>query len=213
MAGWDGGPSETGMAYDIYAPLWGLLDLGALVSCDFAPPSADSFTRYVTSRRTQVDRLLDLVRALGDFHPETIGIFEKQGGWGNDSRREPEAVLAALLLSAGFLERHPVDPGDTTTIRRLARAAIDRQLVNLLDALVGVAQVRSRDVASACADVLEALAIACSLVERNVPGTVADTVRSWRTFVLPDVLRPGSPTSDATKDRLRDILHRLERLV
>lgn len=206
-------PSETGMAYDIYAPLWGLLDLGALVNCDFTPPSTDSFIRYVTSRRAEIDRLLDLVAALSGFHPETIGIFERQGGWRDGSRREPEAVLAALLMSAGFVERHPVDPGDTTTIRRLTQAAIDRQLVKLLDALVGVAHVRSRDVVSACDDVIDALAIACSLVRRNALGTTADTVRSWRTFVLPDVLVPGSPTSEATKDRLRDFLHRLETLV
>ncbi|MFC7546430.1 hypothetical protein [Plantactinospora sp. GCM10030261] len=202
--------SETSMAYDLYAPLWALVEVGAIAANGCAAPPSGAVVDHVRSRAEQIETLLDNVRSLGSFAPETIAIFNGQGGWDNDAEFEPEAMAAKLLLYSGYLAEHPLDWRDTESIRQLVAATTDRQLVSVLDALVGIAISGGMDADTAAGRVAEAFRAACVLVRREPSTELARAVRHWRAHHLPPVLRPDSPTQDETKAKLRHVLRRLE---
>ncbi|NUP20466.1 MAG: hypothetical protein HOZ81_31165 [Streptomyces sp.] len=91
---------ERGVAYDVFGPLWAVLDLAAVAD-------SSSLTSFVTAHRGELDALLATVREIGDFSAETMEIAERQGGWRGDGPYE--VTPESLMLHSGCIERYPPD--------------------------------------------------------------------------------------------------------
>lgn len=98
--------SETGLGYDVFAPLWGILELGAVTASGEQVLRDVSLAGFVAAHRDELDRLLEVVRDVGDFSAETMAIFERQGGW-NDNR---EVTAEYLMMYSGCIEGYPPPP-------------------------------------------------------------------------------------------------------
>ncbi|MEU7590910.1 hypothetical protein AB0A95_32025 [Micromonospora sp. NPDC049230] len=64
-------PSEVSLGYDIFAPLWGLLQLGAAREWDGTSAFRPVFLAFVTARRDSLARLLAGIQAVGDLSPRS----------------------------------------------------------------------------------------------------------------------------------------------
>jgi hypothetical protein len=198
--------SETGLGYDVFAPLWGILELGAVTESAARVLRDVPLADFVAAHREEVDRLLALVRTIGDFSPETMAIFESQGGW-NEGH---EVTAEYLTIYSGCIENYPPEVDDPAVLRRMVRMGGDLQLVAFIDALVGTATVRGPGPDTAVPLVVEAVRAAGSLLGVRTDPAVADTFRMWRVTFLPDILRPDSPSSAEVKAQLRAYVHGLE---
>lgn len=201
--------SETGLGYDVFAPLWGILELGAVADSGEQSLSNVSLADFVAARRDELDRLLEAVRDIGDFSAETMAIFERQGGW-NDDR---EVTAEYLMLYSGCVEGHPLNTEDPAVLRRMVHMGNDLQLVTLMHALVGAATVRGPGLEAAPGLVVTAVRMAGSLLGVDSERVVSETFRMWRIKFLPDILRPDSPSREGAKDNLRKYAHALEGLI
>ncbi|MFD5817973.1 hypothetical protein [Streptomyces sp. NPDC127038] len=209
MEGQDAQVSETGLGYDVFAPLWGILELGAAAEAGPSALRGAALAGFVAAHREDVDRLLAMIRDLGDFSPETMAVFERQGGW-TDGR----AVTAEYLtMYSGCIEAYPPRTDDPAVLRRIVRTGGDLQLTGFLDALVGAATARGPAPGTAVPLVADAVRMAGSLLGVHDERLVPDTFRMWRVKYLPDVLRPDSPSGEAVKADLRRYARALEGLV
>ncbi|MGC5290458.1 hypothetical protein [Micromonospora sp. DT231] len=204
-------PSEVSLGYDIFAPLWGLLQLGAAREWDGTSPFRPVFLAFVTARRDSLARLLSAVQAVGDLSDQTVAIFEEQGGWSDaDPEFVPDQLGASLLTYSGFLAEYPLDLADATTVRRAIDAGTDLQLVNLLQGLVGAALVRGPAVRSAAPLVVESMRAAAEVIGAAAGSVLASVVSSWRIAHLSPALRPDSNMSEARRARLRALALQVE---
>ncbi|MEU8088994.1 hypothetical protein AB0B57_35935 [Micromonospora sp. NPDC049101] len=204
-------PSEVSLAYDIFAPLWGLLQLGAVREWDGASAFRPLFLEFVTARRDSLARLLTGIQAVADLSDDTMAIFEKQGGWSDDDPDfVPDQLGASLLMYSGFVAEYPLDFADADTVRRVIDAGTDLQLVNLLQGLVGAALVRGPEVRSAASLVAESMGIAAEIIAVDAGPALANTVRSWRIAHLAPAVRPDSNMSEARRARLRALALQVE---
>jgi hypothetical protein len=201
--------SETGLGYDVFAPLWGILELGAVTESAARVLRDVSLADFVAAHRDEVDRLLALVRTIGDFSPETMAVFESQGGW-NEGH---EVTAEYLTIYSGCIENYPPEVGDPAVLRRMVRMGGDLQLVAFMDALVGTATVRGPGPDTAVPLVVEAVRTAGSLLGVRSGRAVADTFRMWRVTSLPDTLRPDSSSSAEAKTQFRAYAHGLEAVI
>ncbi|MFD9466465.1 hypothetical protein [Streptomyces sp. NPDC060027] len=190
----------------MFAPLWGILELGAATESGARALRDVSLAGFVAAHRNEIDRLLALIRDVGDFSPETMAVFESQGGW-NDGR---EVTVECLTMYSGSIESYPPQIDDPAVLRRMVRMGGDLQLVTLMDALVGTATVRSPGPDTAVPLVVDAVRTAGSLLGVQSDRAAADTFRMWRVTFLPGVLRPDSSSSTEVKARFRAYAHGLE---
>ncbi|MFF5494655.1 hypothetical protein [Streptomyces aquilus] len=193
---------ERGPAYDVFGPLWSVLDLGAVAD-------SSTLTAFVTAHRGELDGLLAAVREIGDFSPETMRLFERQGGWGDGPG---EVTPESLMLHSGCIEEYPPDVDDPLVLRRMLAMGADLQLTRLMEGLVGAAMVRGPGVARSTPLVVVVMRRAAALLssdgERAV--SVSDVFRMWRVAFLPGVLRPDSPAPEEARAGLRAYAHALE---
>ncbi|MGW7609648.1 hypothetical protein ACWGKW_20710 [Streptomyces sp. NPDC054766] len=168
-----------------------------------------SLADFVAAHRDEVDRLLALVRTIGDFSPGTMAIFESQGGW-NEGH---EVTAEYLTMYSGCIENYPPEIGDPAVLRRMVRMGRDLQLVTFMDALVGTATVRGPGPDAAVPLVVDAVRTAGSLLGVRNDRAVADTFRMWRVTSLPNILRPDSPLSAGAKAQFRTYAHGLEHAI
>ncbi|WRZ91198.1 hypothetical protein OHB54_20225 [Streptomyces sp. NBC_01007] len=201
--------SETGLGYDVFAPLWGILELGVVAESGAQALRGPALAGFVTAHRKDIDRLLAVIRDIGDFSSETMAIFEEQGGW-NDNRK---VTAEYLMIYSGCIEKYPPDIDDPVVLRRIVRMGNDLQLVTLMDALVGAATARGPGLDVSAPLVVDAVRMAGTFLGVHNERVVADTFRMWRVKILPDVLRPDSPSGEAVKADLRLYAHALEDLL
>ncbi|MFI6487665.1 hypothetical protein [Streptomyces sp. NPDC050564] len=201
--------SETGLGYDEFAPLWGILELGAVTASGARSLQDVSLPDFVAAHRDEVDRLIEVVRDIGDFSAETLAIFERQGGW-SDGR---EVTAEYLMMYSGFIEGYPPDIDDPGVVRRMVHMGNDLQLATFMHALVGAATARGPGLDAAPALVVAAVRMAGSLLGVDGERVVSDTFRMWRVKFLPDILRPGSPSHEGGKANVRKYAHALEGLI
>ncbi|MDN3024794.1 hypothetical protein [Streptomyces sp. S.PB5] len=194
------GVSEKGPAYDVFGPVWAVLDLGAAAG-------AESLTEFVAARREELDGLLGVVRRLGDFSPELMQIFERQGGWA-DGRHEVTAEF--LMLHSGCIEEYPPNVDDPAVLRRMVSMGGDLQLTKLVDGLVGAGAARGVAAESGAPLVVAAVRAAAALLGVDGGPAARDAFRMWRVVYLPGVLVPDSPTPQAAKECLRAYARALE---
>ncbi|MET9902803.1 hypothetical protein [Streptomyces sp. NPDC006446] len=198
--------SETGLGYDVFAPLWGLLELGAVAESGARALRDVSLADFVAAHRIDIDRLLGLVRDIGGFRPETMAIFERQGGW-NDGR---EVTAEYLTIYSGCIESYSPEIDDPAALRRMVHMGRDLQLVTFMDALVGTATARGPGPDTAVPLVVDAVRTAGSLLGVQRERAAADTFRMWRVTFLPGILRPDSSSSAEAKALFRAYAHGLE---
>ncbi|GAA5026857.1 hypothetical protein [Streptomyces siamensis] len=201
--------SETGLGYDVFAPLWAILEIGAVRQSGTRPLRDVSLADFVAGRRREIDRLLELIRVIGEFRPETMAIFETQGGW----KERREVTAAYLSMYSGCIEGYPPDTDDPVVLRRMVHMGGDLQLTTLLNALVGAASVRDSGPEAVAPLVVDTVRTAGSLLDADLERVASDTFRMWRVSFLPDVLRPDSPAEKSVKAGLRAYAHVLEDLI
>ncbi|WP_371669796.1 hypothetical protein OG985_20430 [Streptomyces sp. NBC_00289] len=201
--------SERGLGYDVFAPLWGILELGAVTVSGARSLRDVSLAAFVATRRDEVDSLLTLVRVIGDFSAETMAVFERQGGW-NDGR---EVTAEYVTLYSGSIEGYPPDTDNPAVLRRMLRMAGDLQLATLLHALVSTATLRGPGLKTAPELIVAAMRMAGSLLGVDDERVAWDAFRLWRVRFLPEILRPESPSREDAKVNLRRYAHALEDLL
>lgn len=193
--------SDTTLGYEIFGPLWALVDLGAVAS---QPAAAEySLTAFAAARAPELDRLREIVRDIGSFAPDVMAIFDDQGGWASPGPVSAEDLSLRLLMAAGFIVDYPLDLADAATTRRVLDAGRDLQLATLLHALVGTAQHRGPGLPSAAALIADGVRLAGELAGADPRSVLSDTVRQWRVGFLPAVLRPDSPSPAAFRAGVR----------
>jgi len=192
---------ERGLAYDVFGPLWAVLDLGSVAA-------SEPLTSFVTAHRGELDGLLATVREIGAFAAGTMEIVERQGGWGGDSPYE--VTTESLMLHSGCIEEYPPDVDNPLVLRRMLRMGADLQLTRLMDALVGAATVRGPGVERGGPLVVAAVRSASALLDPHAGCPVSDVFRMWRVAFLPGLLRPDSPAPEEARASVRAYAHALE---
>ncbi|MGW6979731.1 hypothetical protein ACWGE1_09810 [Streptomyces sp. NPDC054932] len=164
---------------------------------------------FVARHRGELDRVLDVVRRLGAFRPDTMDILDGLG-----YLREHDVPAAILLMWSGCIEELTPDIGAPATVRRMARMGADLQTTRLLHALVGVAVFRGSDDlevdAGGIAEVIEAV---CPWGETGRGRSTREVFLMWRVAFLPSVLLPGSNTHGTVKRRFRAYARVLETML
>ncbi|MFI9826991.1 hypothetical protein ACIHIX_04840 [Streptomyces sp. NPDC051913] len=197
------GVSERGLAYDVFGPLWAVLDLGAVAR-------AEPLTTFVATHRAELDDLLEAVREIGDLSPEAMRLFERQGGWADGAG---EVTAESLMLHSGCIEEYPPDVAVPLVLRRMLGMGADLQLTRLMDGLVGAAMVRGPGVERGAPLVVAAVRSAGALLDPHRACSVSDVFRMWRVAFLPEVLRPDAPTPEAVRAGVRAYAHALEEVL
>lgn len=202
--------SETGIGYDIFRPLWGLVTLGAVVSARSADRDEISLANFVAPRRGELDRLLDTIRTIGGISPATMRIFEEQGGWADGRVAAIDEIAGELLIYSGFGEEYPPDLRDPFVLRRIVSAGTDLQLATLTHGVVGAAMAAAADAAVSAGLIVDVIRMAAALVGNHDDRVASDAFRLWRVTFVPGILRPDSPSPVAARTSLRRYLHALE---
>ncbi|WP_329336014.1 hypothetical protein OG866_18390 [Streptomyces sp. NBC_00663] len=191
---------ERGLAYDVFGPLWSVLDLAAAAG-------SSTLTTFVTAHRGELDGLLAGVREIGDFSPGTMRLFERQGGWGDGSG---EVTAESLMLHSGCIEEYPPGVDNPRVLGRMLGMGADLQLTRLMEGLVGAAIVRGPGVERGAPLVVAAVRSAAALLGPDRRCSMTEVFRMWRVAFLPGVLRPDSPTPEGARAGVRAYAHALE---
>lgn len=201
--------SETSIGYDVFSPLWGILELAAVASSGMESLRQVSLAQFVSDNREELDDLLEAVRRAGSFSDETMVIFEEQGGW----NAERQVTAEYLMMYSGCIESYPPDIDDPTVLWRMVQAGSDLQLATFMHALVSAAAVRGPGVEPAAALIASAVRKASSLLGIRDERASADVFRMWRVKFLPDILRPDAPVREGFRGAVRQYERALEGLV
>lgn len=204
--------SETGIGYDIFRPLWGLVTLGAVAEARSADRDEISLAEFIAPRRADLDRLLDTISTIGRISPETMSIFETQGGWSGGRGTAVDEVAGELLIYSGFGEEYPPDLRDPVVLNRIVSAGTDLQLATLTHGVVGAAMAAESDPTVTAAQIVDVITMAAALVANRDELVAANAFRLWRMAFTPGILRPDSASPPAAKVSLRRYLHALARV-
>jgi hypothetical protein len=199
---------EGVLAREIFGPLGGIVEIGAVSATGAWSVGAASVGELVSSRRGEVDRLLDLVRGIGGFSPATMAIADELG-----YLREHEVTAPALLLWSGAIEGIPSRLEDLErpdVVRRTCHMGADLQMTYFLQALVTSAVVAGGDVRQGAAKIAEALTIAAGIADATGRSAPALVFRMWRVAHLPGILRPDAGTPEQGKAGFRSYDQALE---
>ncbi|MFD9515833.1 hypothetical protein [Streptomyces sp. NPDC059979] len=192
--------SETSLVRDVFGALGGIVECGASLA---RVPVGE----FVAGRRGDLDRVLEAVRGLGNFHPETMDILDGLG-----YLREHDVPVTTLLLWSGCIEEFTPALGEPEAVRRMARMGADLQLAQLLQALVGVASFRgSDDVVANAGHIAEVVGMVSSWGEPGRGRSPREVLLMWRVAFLPGVLMPESKSPEIIKRRFREYAHMLEK--
>ncbi|MEQ8142450.1 hypothetical protein [Streptomyces sp. OP7] len=200
-------PEQT-LAREIFGPLGGVMEIGAVAATGSWDVSQASVADLVSRREGEVGRFLTLVRDIGQFSEPSMAILDELG-W----LREHPVTAPSLLLWTSALEDIPPRIAELErplVVRRMCRAGADLQLTRLLHALVTAAVVGRRTAEDSARDIAEALKIGVLLAEQSDHTAASVVFRMWRTAHLPDILRPDSDAPAAGRSAFRSFAHALE---
>ncbi|MFI1679880.1 hypothetical protein [Streptomyces sp. NPDC020607] len=197
--------SQSVLAREIFGPLGGLVEIGAVVSAGSWSLADVSVGAFVDGRREHLARVLALIRDIGEFDPDTMLIFDELGY----ARDHPVAVPSLLLSSGGYEEVSP-RLGEPGAVRRMSRMGADLQLTRYLQALVNAAIARGADAAEGAPLVREALGIAVRITGDAPEPGAATVFAMWRVAFLAEILRPDSAARPDARDAFRQYAHALE---
>ncbi len=194
-----GGSGHSSLVRAVFGALGGIVECGASLA---GVPVGE----FVAGHRGDLDRVLEAVRRLGNFHPETMDIVDGLG-----YLREHDIPVTTLLLWSGCIEEFTPALGGPVAVRRMARMGADLQLARLLQALVGVASFRgSDDVVANAGHIAEVVGMVSSWGEPGRGRSAREVLLMWRVAFLPGVLMPESTSPETIKRRFREYAHMLE---
>ncbi|WDV53734.1 hypothetical protein PV963_26925 [Streptomyces coeruleorubidus] len=179
---------EGALAREIFGPLGGVVEVGAVSATGTWSVGAVSVGELVSRRRDEVGRLLELVRDIGGFTSSAMAVADELG-----YLREHEVTAPSLLLWSGAVEEVPSrleDLGRPDIVRRMCHMAADLQLTYFLQALITAAVAAGGEVRPGAARIAEALAIASGIADATGRSAPALVFRMWRVACLPGLLRP-----------------------
>ncbi|MFF3640546.1 hypothetical protein [Streptomyces sp. NPDC002564] len=204
--------SESVLGRSVFGPLGGIVEIGAVAATGtWALPDA-SVVSFVSAHRSEVNRLLDVIREAGDFGGPTMGIFDELG-----YLRDHPVEVPSLLMWSSLYEDVSPRLSEPAAVRRMSRAGADLQLTRMLQELVNAAIARGPEVAWGAPLVAEAVRIGVGLVAGALDDDHATAPRTvfkmWRTGFLADLLLPDSPAHPEARPRFRAYGHALEELL
>lgn len=202
---------EDVLAREIFGPLGGVVEVGAVSMTGTWSVGAASVGELVSRRRDEVDRLLELVRDIGGFSSSAMAVADELG-----HLREHEVTAPSLLLWSGAVEGIPSRLDDLERpdiVRRMCHMAADLQLTHFLQALIMAAIAAGGEVHAGASHIAEALAIASGIADATGRSAPALVFRMWRVARLPGLLRPEADTPEHGKAGFRAYDRALEALV
>ncbi|MFD7765513.1 hypothetical protein [Streptomyces sp. NPDC059787] len=204
----DSAVPEQALAREIFGPLGGVVEIGAVAATGTWDVARASVAGWLSRHRSEVDRLLVLLRETGQFSELSMAIVDELS-WLRD---HPVTAPSLLLWAVGIEEITPrlEDLGQLRAVRRMCRTGADLRLTRLLQAMVTAAVAGRRTADDSAGEIAEALDIALLLANRSEPAAAATVFRMWRTACLPDILRPDSDATAAGRSAFRSFAHVLE---
>ncbi|MFF3955110.1 hypothetical protein ACFYY1_18055 [Streptomyces sp. NPDC001890] len=200
--------ARVALAREIFGPLGGIVEMGAVVDFEFPIPlDRVSVGSFVQRNCAVLDRILQVAQEVGGFSDSTMASVDELG-W----HRDHEVTAPSLLLWSGGIEEFSSNLENPWSVRRMVEAGCDLQLVRLLHAFVGAAVARGQFGTALSELIIEAIRAAAGLVGMRDSGVMRDTYRMWRVAHLPTVLMPGSGCPDEVRNGYRSFAHTIERL-
>lgn len=201
--------SETSLAREIFGPLGGIVEIGAVADSDEnVPLNRVSVGNFSNRNQKDLHRILQIAQTVGGFHESTMALVDELG-WHADH----EVTAPSLLLWSGGIEKYSPNIENPRAVHRMLGAGGDLQLVGFMHALVGAAVARSQPAESTSELIIEAVRRACAVAGIYESGADRTTYRMWRVAHLPAVLMPSSRSSEAVKNGYRSFAHAIERIV
>ncbi|GAB2995738.1 hypothetical protein GCM10023080_072520 [Streptomyces pseudoechinosporeus] len=203
---------EERLAREIFGPLGGIVEIGAVVATGTWAVAEASVGELVSRRRDEVDQLLAAVREIGGFSDVSMAIADELG-----YLRDHQITAPSLLLWSGGIEKlspHRLEAlEEPSAVRRMCCMGADLQLAHFLQALVTAAIVEGRDARQGAEGVVEALNSAVALADDAGRSTAEGTFRTWRVAFLPGILLPKSSAPESGKAGFRAYAYALEELL
>ncbi|WP_147962395.1 hypothetical protein [Streptomyces sp. wa22] len=92
--------SETSLAREIFGPLGGIVEIGAVANSDNKLPlNRVSVGNFANRNENDLNRILHITRTVGSFHESTMTLVDELG-WHTDH----EVTAPSLLLWSGGIE-------------------------------------------------------------------------------------------------------------
>ncbi|MEV4997772.1 hypothetical protein [Streptomyces niveus] len=201
--------SETSLAREIFGPLGGIVEIGAVVDAgESAALAYVSVDEFAAKNHPELSHILRTVQTVGNFHSSTMTIVEELG-WHADH----EITAPSLLLWSGGIEEYSPDLDNPQSVQRMVNAGADLQLVHFTHAMVGAAVAAGQPVDASSELIVEAVRRAAGLVGAENAGAARVIYRMWRASLLPQVLMPASASPNSVKTGYRSFAHALESLL
>jgi hypothetical protein len=201
--------SETSLAREIFGPLGGIVEVGAVADSDEnVPLNHVSVGNFANRNHSDLHRILQIAQTVGGFHASTMALIDELG-WHADH----EVTAPSLLLWSGGIEKYSPEIEAADAVQRMLGAGGDLQLVRFMHALVGAAVARKQPAAPTSELIVEAIQRACPVAGIHEPGADRAIFRMWRVAHLPAVLMPSSGSSEAVRTGYRSFAHAIERIV
>ncbi|MER5897283.1 hypothetical protein [Streptomyces sp. NPDC001876] len=198
--------SEVSLAREIFGPLGGIVEIGAVVDAGAGAALARISVGDFTARnKPELTHILRTVQEVGRFRPSTMDLVDELG-WHADH----EITAASLLLWSGGIEEYSPRLGSPQAVRRMAGAGADLQLVHFSHALVGAAVALGKPAAASSEPIVETMRRAARLAGSDAPGAAWDVYRMWRASLLPAVLMPAAASPHSVRIGYRSFAHALE---
>lgn len=203
--------TEVALARAVFAPLGGLVEVGAVNATGTWRLADVSVHDFLTHRRADVERLFADIRPVCRFGDDAMAVVDDLGWF-----RDHEAPVAHLLLWSSGLTGVPEPLSqleEPPTVRRMCRMAADLQLTAFLQALVMAALAAGTDARHGAPAIAAALATACDLSDPTGRSTPDVVLRMWRVAHLPGTLGPASDAPESGRAGFRAYDRMLEELI
>ncbi|MEV0116391.1 hypothetical protein AB0H77_24585 [Streptomyces sp. NPDC050844] len=209
-AGWN--ISESVLGRSVFGPLGGIVEIGAVAATGSWSLADASVGAFVSARRDEVTRLLEVIREVGNFSTPTMDIFDELG-----YLRDHSVAAPSLLMWSSVYEDVSPRLEEPDAVRRMSRMGADLQLTRFLQALVNAAIARDPEASRGAELIAEALRIAVGLADGALDGDPVtaqrNVFRMWRVSCLADLLLPDSPARPDARTCFREYAHVLERML
>ncbi|MET9768639.1 hypothetical protein [Streptomyces sp. NPDC006415] len=201
--------AEESLGREIFGPLGGIVELGAVVE---AGPSRSlesvSVADFVARHQEGLNRITFDIQKIGNFASTIMAIIDELG-WNQDHK----ITAPSLLLWSGGIEELSAQLESADSVQRMLRAGSDLQMARLLHALVGAAVFRNEIVEAPAPKIARIMRNAATLLGIDPNDASLLAFRMWRTAFLPAILMPSTLAPAATQKAYREFAHELEDLL
>ncbi|NED00296.1 hypothetical protein G3I55_01270 [Streptomyces sp. SID6648] len=201
--------SEEAVGREVFGPLGGIVELGAVVDAGPARSlKSVSVAEFAARHREGLNRIALDIQKVENFDSTTMAILDELG-WYHDH----EITAPSLLLRSGGIEEFSPQLENAESVQRMLRAGSDLQMTHLLHALVGAAVFRNETMESPAPRIVDTVRNAANLLRVDPNDAARLTFRMWRTAFLPSILMPSTHASVTTRKLYRKLALELENLL